>query len=81
MTDEEKAHLAADKYGEFLRKKGAHAITVDQVPVKGRRRFGVIAMFAAKPAAKLPSTLRISAGGKDEDIPLRVVKQQKFALD
>jgi hypothetical protein len=77
MPNERDANLAREQHSDFLRRLGAHAIAVDEVPRKGGKDFGVIAFFEKKPAGA-PSTLQVKRGKTTVEIPLVTRVQEKF---
>jgi hypothetical protein len=68
MASEKEANLARERYSDFLRKHGAHAISVDQVRYR-ERTFVVVAFFAKKPA-NLPTSLEVTSGKTNLKVPL-----------
>jgi hypothetical protein len=80
MATERHAQLARERHSVYLRALGAHAIAVDQVRQKGRRTYGVVALFD-KPPRAMPTTLRIKTGRKTVVVPLIARKAQRFKLE
>jgi hypothetical protein len=81
MSDNVKeAELARVEHSNFLRKKGAHAISVEKVPIHGRKRFAVIAHFADLPKTKLPSALTVKTSRGEAKVPLLSRKEEAFQL-
>ena len=81
MKEAEHAEQARKEHAEFLRDAGAHAISVEEVSIKGRKEFAVVAAFDKKPKAKLPSSLKVRAGTKSVDVPLVARRQARFQLE
>ena len=54
MSNEKQAELGRKQHSESLRRKGAHAISVEQVPVGGRKQFAIVASFQRKPKRSCP---------------------------
>jgi hypothetical protein len=81
MTSKEtKAELARKKHSEYLRKQGAHAISVEQVPISGRKQYAVIAMFENRPKTKLPSSLTVKTADGEAKVPLLARTEERFQL-
>lgn len=78
MTSEREANLARERYSEFLRGLGAHAIGVDEVRRGGEKTFAVIAYFEEKPAEPPPKTLEIKSGRSTVEVPLVLKVEEKF---
>ena len=69
MASEKEANLARAEHSDFLRKLGAHSISVDESRSKG---FFVIAFFERKPAKEIPQTLSVKSGKRTLNVPLVV---------
>lgn len=80
MATERHANLARQRHSAYLRSLGAHAIAVDEVRRKGRRTYGVIALFD-KPPRAVPRTLAIKNARRTVTVPLVARKAQRFKLD
>lgn len=72
MATEKEAHKAREKYSDFLRSLGAHAILVDKIKRGKEETFGVIVFCEEKPSKPLPKELEIESGGAKKKIPLAV---------
>jgi hypothetical protein len=82
MKTEKQAELARDQHAEFLRKKGAHAISVEKVTIAGHKQFAVVAMFDDKSkAAGLPSNLGVKTDKGESEVPLVIQEQEPFQLE
>lgn len=77
MASEKEADLARAQHSDFLRKRGAHAIAVDEVEHKGGKTYGVVAFFEREPD-DLPETLKIKSGKKEMEVPLVPRVAEKF---
>jgi hypothetical protein len=80
MSKEKAAELARKQHSEFLRRQGAHAISVEEVPVSGQKQFAVVAMFEKKPKKKLPSSLKVRTSAGPEEVPLVARQEEQFHL-
>ncbi len=80
MSKEKQAELARKKHSEFLRRQGAHAISVEEVPINGHKQFAVVAMFEDGPKTKLPSSLKVKTRGGQVRVPLLARKEERFQL-
>jgi hypothetical protein len=80
MSNEKQAELARKQHSESLRRKGAHAISVEQVPVGGRKQFAIVASFGRKPKKKLPSSLKVRTRSGEVKIPLVARQEEQFHL-
>ena len=80
MATERDANQAREKHSDYLRKLGAHAISVDEVRRKGEATFAVIAWFEKKPA-EVPKTLQVRRGKVKSEVPLVVKVAGKFQLE
>jgi hypothetical protein len=80
MSNEKQAELARKQHSESLRRKGAHAISVEQVPVGGRKQFAIVASFQRKPKKKLPSSLKVRTNTGEVKIPLVARQEEQFHL-
>lgn len=78
MSSEREANLARERYSEFLRELGAHAIGVDEVRRGGEKTFAVVAYFEEKPAEPLPKTLEVKSGKRTFEVPLALKVEEKF---
>jgi hypothetical protein len=81
MTDEEAAERARELHGDGLLQRGAHGVSVEQVKVKGKKQFAVVAMVADPTQVAFPDELSISTPAGQRAVPLVVRKQQPFKLD
>lgn len=77
MASEREANLARDRYSDFLRGLGAHAIAVDEVKRGGEKTFAVIAFFEHKPSGA-PRTLEVRSGKRTTAVPLVVRVSEKY---
>lgn len=80
MASEREANLARERYSEYLRGLGAHAIAVDQVKSKRAKTFAVIALFQRKPD-DVPATLEVKSGKRTVQVPLVARVAPKFKLE
>jgi hypothetical protein len=79
-TKETEAELARKKHSQFLRQKGAHAISVEEVPISGRKQYAVIAHFVKLPKVKLPSSLTVKTRHGEAKVALLARKEEQFQL-
>ena len=77
---ERDAHRAREQHAEYLRKLGAHAIAVDEVPQKRGKTFAVIASFERRPP-KVPPTLEVRQGKTTTQVPLVARVAPKFKAE
>lgn len=77
MANEEQANLARTQHADFLRKLGAHGVTIDEMKKSGEKTFAVIAFFEHQPE-ELPDTLEIKRGKKVMTVPLVARITEKF---
>jgi hypothetical protein len=77
---ETEAELARKTHSQFLRRNGAHAISVEEVPISGRKQFAVIAHFEDHPKTKLPSSLTVKTSQGEAKVPLLTRKEERFQL-
>lgn len=80
MASEREANLGREQHSDFLRKLGAHAISVDEISRKGEKTFAVVAFFEKKPE-NVPGTLKIKSGKKTVEIPLVARVMEKFRAE
>lgn len=81
MNKEAKAELARTRHSKFLRRNGAHAISVEQVKEGKGKTFAVVAMFDDEPSSDLPKDLLVNTDGHEDKVPLVVRREERFHLD
>ena len=87
MASLNEAERARQQQSEYLRKLGAHAIAVEPVKTRPRKRdhsgggFVVVAYFDRKPADPLPESLEVRSGKKRMKVPLTLRLAPKFQLE
>jgi len=81
MTDEEAAERARELHGDGLLRQGAHGVSVEEVQVKGKKKFAVVAMVADPAQVAFPDELSISTPTGQRTVPLVVRKAKPFKLD
>jgi hypothetical protein len=77
MASEKEANLAREQFSDYLRKLGAHGLTVDEVKRKGETSFALIAYFDQPPEC-LPKQLEVKKGGQTLEVPLIAKVMEKF---
>jgi len=80
MSKEKQAELARKQHSEFLRRKGAHAVSVEEVPIAGHKQFAIVASFQSKPKKKLPSSLKVKTRTGQVKIPLVARQEEQYHL-
>jgi len=81
MASETEANKARKLHGPELRKKGVHAIGVEEGRDFGHKGWVVVAHVAPGPSVDLPATLPLATAAKSIDVPLVVRKSTQFTLD
>jgi hypothetical protein len=77
MASEKEAESARREHSEFLRRKGAHAVSVEEVSRGGEKTFRVVAFFEREPG-DVPDSLKIGSGKKEREVPLVARVAERF---
>jgi hypothetical protein len=78
MASEREAESARAEHSEFLRRKGAHAVAVEEVRRGGEKTYCVVAFFEREPGADVPDALKIGRGKKETEVPLVARVAERF---
>ncbi|HEY5746108.1 MAG TPA: hypothetical protein VIU12_08540 [Chryseolinea sp.] len=80
VATEKEANIARNKFSTSLRNLGAHAIGVDQIKLRGKNTFAVIA-FVDKKSGNVPNSLDIVVGEKSLKVPLVLRLAERFKAE
>jgi hypothetical protein len=80
MITEKQANKAREKHSDSLVRKGAHAISVDEVKEKGKKSFAV-KVFVDKVSKAMPQFLTLKDKNATINVPVIVQKEEKFKLE
>jgi hypothetical protein len=87
MASLNEAERAREQQSEYLRELGAHAIGIEPLKSRSRKkeragqRFVVVAYFDQKPAHQLPESLEVQSGKKKLKVPLMLRLAPRFQLE
>jgi hypothetical protein len=78
MANEKQANEARRQLGGTLLKQGAHAIGVEDGKGYGKKGFVLVAHVAPQQKSEIPSSLSLSTGDGDVEIPVVVEHSEPF---
>lgn len=81
MSSEKAANEARRVFSDELFKKGIHGLLVDKVRVEAKETFALVALVSKTFRKQLPSSVTVSIGAKEVEVPLVVQKASEFKLE
>lgn len=78
MSSERAANQARKILSDELFKKGVHGLVVDKVQVEAKETFGLVVLVSKSFRKQLPSSVVVSLGAKEVEVPIVVQRAPEF---